>query len=99
MQNISPAELDEQLKNGSSLLLIDVRQPFEHEMYNIGGENIPLPDLHLFADRFDKEKTWVFYCEKGIRSVIAIQKLQDKFAGITMYNLAGGMQAWRKYTG
>jgi rhodanese-related sulfurtransferase len=41
-----------------------------------------------------KDKDVVLYCEKGIRSVIAIQRLET--AGFhNLINLAGGMYAWR----
>ena len=37
----------------------------------------------------------VVYCEKGIRSVIALQRLE--LAGYTrLYNLTGGMRAWKE---
>jgi rhodanese-related sulfurtransferase len=46
------------------------------------------------ADALPRDKAVVLYCEKGIRSVIAIQRLEA--AGFTnLYNLAGGMKAWR----
>jgi rhodanese-related sulfurtransferase len=42
-----------------------------------------------------RDKEVVLYCEKGIRSVIAIQRLET--LGFTnLINLAGGMKAWRE---
>ena len=38
-----------------------------------------------------KEKTVVFYCRKGIRSQIAIQRLQDRFGFTNLLNLKGGI--------
>jgi adenylyltransferase/sulfurtransferase len=48
------------------------------------------------AGELDADKTVVVYCEKGIRSVIAIQRLQQKFPTLRLVNLSGGMYAWRK---
>jgi len=36
----------------------------------------------------------VLYCEKGIRSSIAIQRLEASGFN-NLYNLAGGMKAWK----
>jgi hydroxyacylglutathione hydrolase len=42
-----------------------------------------------------KDKEVVIYCEKGIRSVIVIQRLENM--GYTnLINLSGGMKAWKE---
>ena len=84
------------LDNQEAIVLIDVRENFEHAAFNIGGINIPLSEITSRSGDLDQTVPWVFYCEKGIRSVIAIQKLKQKFAQVSMINLSGGMQAWKK---
>lgn len=90
MNSIDLKELAEWQEIGKPFLLIDVRETFEHEHFNIGGWNIPLGQLlnHLQEIPFDTDI--VVYCAKGIRSVIAIQKLETK-GYHQLFNLSGGV--------
>jgi rhodanese-related sulfurtransferase len=76
--------------------LLDVRELLEHEDFNIGGKLIPLGDLISQAENIPKDKPVIVYCKKGIRSQIAIQRLQEKFDFTNLVNLKGGMDAWKK---
>ncbi|CAN5857251.1 hypothetical protein BH11BAC4_BH11BAC4_17890 [soil metagenome] len=96
MQSISTAELHKKITAGEDIQLIDVREPWEHELYNIGGELIPLGSLLENIGRINTVKPVVFYCQKGIRSQIAIQRLIQKTAYHNLFNLEGGMAAWQK---
>ena len=76
-------------------MLVDIREDWEREAYNIGGEHIVMGELMSRVNELPKDKDIVLYCEKGIRSVIAIQRLED--AGFhNLFNLAGGMKAWKQ---
>ena len=76
-------------------MLVDIREDWEREAYNIGGEHIAMGDLMSRVNELPKDKDIVLYCEKGIRSVIAIQRLEG--AGFhNLFNLAGGMKAWKQ---
>lgn len=95
MKSITAAELKGWQQTVKEFVLLDVREEWEHAAYNIGGINIPLGDIMANKNMLDKNKTIVVYCEKGIRSAIAIQRLEAHgFAD--MLNLEGGMSAWRK---
>lgn len=96
MQNISPAELYQKLSNKEDIILIDVREPDEHEAFNIGGHLISLADIMSHANEIPKDKPVVLYCKMGIRSKIAIQRLSDKYSFTNLVNLTGGMEAWKK---
>ena len=96
MKHISPLELQQKLSDGTELLLIHVREDFEHEDFNIGGKLIPLGEVLINAGEIPKDVTVVVYCRKGIRSQIAIQKLQERFAYTNLVNLEGGMENWKK---
>lgn len=91
MQSVDISALKEWAQTDRDFLLIDVREVFEHEARNLGGLNIPLSDLAQACSRLPKDKDIVIYCAKGIRSVIAIQKMEQK--GFTkLFNLAGGIE-------
>lgn len=59
---------------GVSIMLIDVREPFEHEDNNIGGKNIPLDEVKNTLQEelmtFDKV---VYYCASGQRALKAVE--------------------------
>lgn len=94
MQQLHPEQLQQWINEGKQFTLVDVREGFERDAYNIGGIHIPLRELLNRKNELPKDETLVFYCEKGIRSMIALQSLQDE--GFTdMYNLSGGMYAWK----
>ncbi len=61
----------------NSLLLVDVREAYEFEEDFVGGINIPLPDLPEELTTMPADKTIVFYCRSGVRSLMAA-KLLDK---------------------
>lgn len=92
MQSVDYKQLLEWQQEGKDFDLIDVREEFEHEHFNIGGRNIPLGEIGQNLQHIAQDKAVVVYCAKGIRSVIAIQKLMQK--GYTnLYNLSGGVYA------
>lgn len=99
MQSITPSQLKQKLDNKEDIQLIDVREPFEHEEFNIGGELIPLGEIIQQSDKISKDKDVVFYCRKGTRSQFAIQRLLDKFPYTNLINLIGGTEAWKKEIG
>jgi adenylyltransferase/sulfurtransferase len=96
MQHITVSALKQKLLEGEDIFLLDVREPFEHEEYNIGGTLIPLNDVIKQAGIIPADKPVVVYCRKGIRSQIAIQRLQEKFSFNNLINLEGGIESWKR---
>ena len=97
MKEISPLELRQWLDEARELMLVDVREPFERAMFHIGGFHIPMNEAMKRMDELttDNNIPVVVYCEKGIRSAIVIQRLEQ--LGFTnLYNLSGGISAWKK---
>ena len=98
MITITPLELQKSIAVKDNFLLIDVREDFEHEHFNIGGILMPMDTVLQNIDQIPTDKPVIFYCEKGIRSVIIIQRLEDTYGFKNLINLSGGMQAWKKET-
>ena len=92
MKQITPLELLEKIVTGADFYLIDVREAFEHEEYNIGGKLMPLGEVISHASAIPTDKSVIVYCRKGIRSQIAIQRLQEKFGFTNLINLQGGIE-------
>ncbi len=99
MKGITSKELQQLIHIKADFQLIDVREPYEHDAFNIGGQLVPLSDITKHIEQIEKEKPVVLYCRKGIRSQVAIQKLEDKFPFTNLYNLIGGTEAWKKMIG
>jgi len=84
------------MRSAESFQLIDVREPAEHSAFNIGGLLIPLSGITRQSHLVETGKPVVFYCRVGVRSQIAIQRLKEKYPYQNLFNLAGGIEAWKK---
>ena len=94
MKQLTPSELKEWIARGKDFLLVDIREAWEREAFSIGGTHIPMGELMARVKELPEDKDVVLYCGKGIRSVIASQRLED--AGFHhLFNLSGGMKAWK----
>lgn len=96
MEEINVKELKEKMDNNEEFHLIDVREPYEYDEANNGGQLIPLGDLadHLEELEEWKEEEIILICRSGARSGRAQQFLLNQgFSNV--YNLTGGMLAWQ----
>ncbi len=94
VKEITVKELYDLQVKGESFQLIDVREPHEYDIVNIGAELIPLATVAANAGRIAKDKKVIVHCKVGGRSAKAIQELQDKFGFDNLYNLKGGILAY-----
>ncbi len=76
--------------------LIDVRTHEEHNVFNIGGENIPLDILPDKLHSLNFKKPIVFYCRSGRRSILAAKQVLKFNQNARIYSLDGGVNAWGK---
>jgi molybdopterin/thiamine biosynthesis adenylyltransferase/rhodanese-related sulfurtransferase len=90
---IGPEELKRRQTAGEDVFVLDVREPHEYQIANIGGHLIPLNDLPKRIGELDREKNIVVQCKSGGRSQRGAEFLQQQ--GFThVENLAGGITAW-----
>ncbi|KAA2243479.1 rhodanese-like domain-containing protein [Chitinophaga agrisoli] len=101
MENITPEELKQRMDNGDALNIVDVREPHEHEEFNIGGTLVPLGEIRAMqVDEIEdlKDQEVIVYCRSGNRSGQAAMILETM--GFTnIKNLTGGMLAWEERFG
>lgn len=98
--DITVKELKEKMDRGEEVVLIDVRQPDEHEAFNVGGQLIPLQSLPHRLQELEQHRDdeVVVYCRSGARSGNAQRFLrQQGFSNVR--NLQGGMLAWQETFG
>jgi adenylyltransferase/sulfurtransferase len=90
---IQVEELKRRLDAKEDLFVLDVREPHEYQICNIGGHLIPLNDLPKRVNELDSSREIVVHCKMGGRSAKAVAFLQQ--AGFAkVHNLAGGITAW-----
>ncbi|MGI4729194.1 MAG: molybdopterin-synthase adenylyltransferase MoeB [Janthinobacterium lividum] len=90
-QEISIEELEDWLeKTPDEVCLIDIREDFEFEDYNIGGLNIPFDELTDQVNSLPKNKKIIFCCRSGQRSKMAVALLKPVFDG-EMFSLKNGI--------
>ncbi|HEY0067348.1 MAG TPA: molybdopterin-synthase adenylyltransferase MoeB [Flavisolibacter sp.] len=91
IREITAKELYDWQVKGEDFQLIDVREPHEYEIVNIGAELIPLGTVSANAGKIDRNKKVVVHCKMGGRSAKAIRELEEKFGFTNLYNLKGGI--------
>jgi sulfur-carrier protein adenylyltransferase/sulfurtransferase len=94
LREITAKELYDWQVRGEEFQLIDVREPHEYDIVNIGAELIPLGTVSANADKIRKDIKVVVHCKVGGRSAKAIRELEDKFGYQNLYNLKGGILAY-----
>ncbi|MBX3045926.1 MAG: molybdopterin-synthase adenylyltransferase MoeB [Anaerolineales bacterium] len=91
---IAPKELAEQLKNGSQVKVIDVREPHELAISRIEGSlDIPLGEIAARLSELDTANEYVVMCRVGGRSARAVELMLAAGFG-KVKNLVGGINAW-----
>jgi adenylyltransferase/sulfurtransferase len=90
---MSVKELKQRIDQGDDLFILDVREPFEYQIAQIGGHLIPLGDLPNRIGELNPSQEIVVQCKSGGRSQRAAEFLaKNGFAKV--HNLAGGILAW-----
>jgi len=94
MAEISVEELKKKIDNKKEdIFILDVREPHEYQICNLGGYLIPLGDLPKRMGELDSSREIVAHCKMGGRSAKAVAFLQQ--AGFKkVSNLTGGITAW-----
>ncbi|MDH4058082.1 MAG: ThiF family adenylyltransferase [Cyclobacteriaceae bacterium] len=95
MKEITVKELKAALDSKEDIQLIDVREIHENELSNIGGKHIPMAEVPMNTDKIETDKKVVVYCRSGARSGNIINWLEKNKNLTNLYNLKGGMLAWR----
>ncbi len=94
VEEIKPKMLKRLLDAKSNLVLLDVREPFEHDLCHLKGSKlIPLGELERRVGELDPTDEIVVYCHVGERSARAVDLLNSR-GFRKAKNLAGGIRAW-----
>lgn len=93
-REIAPAELSMRLARGDGLLVVDVREPWEHDVGSIeGAQLMPMQSVPAGHGSLPRDRTIVVYCHHGMRSAMVADYLRA--AGFSrVLNLEGGIDRW-----
>jgi rhodanese-related sulfurtransferase len=98
MKQITPAQLAAWLADASrpKPLLLDVREPWEHEQARIeGSQLVPMGEITARVGELDRTREVVAICHHGGRSLqVAMFLEKNGFANV--HNLSGGVDAWSR---
>ena len=94
---ITVQELKQKIDAGEKFILIDVREPWEREEFNLGGQLIPLAQIVGGIAELENHKNdeIVVYCRTGSRSGLAQMKLVTVMGFTNVRSLTGGIIAWK----
>lgn len=90
---ITVEELKKNLDGGEDVFVLDVREPHEYEIVNMGGYLIPLGDLPNRVHELDSSRQIAVHCHQGGRSQRAVEFLRE-LGFKKVKNLVGGIDEW-----
>jgi adenylyltransferase/sulfurtransferase len=96
VEEITVLDYDQWRKDGREHVLIDVREPYEYGIAEMGGTLIPLATVLESTDRIPKDIPVVVQCRSGSRSATAIRELEDTHGYTNLINLKGGILEWQE---
>jgi len=85
--------LDKKEARNDNFLLLDVREPYEVQIAQIGGKLIPQNDVQSRISELNPQQEIIVHCRSGARSQKIAELLKaNGFEKVS--NLAGGILAW-----
>lgn len=96
MKEVTVQELKALIDSGADFQLIDVREPHEYDICNLGGELIPQGEIPHQIEKVSKDRQVILQCRSGARSGNMVQWLEKNHGFTNLYNLKGGILAWAR---
>jgi adenylyltransferase/sulfurtransferase len=90
---LSVKDLKKRMDAGENLFILDVREPFEYQIANIGGKLIPQNEVPQRLAEIDRDREIIVQCKSGGRSQ-RIAELLKQSGYPKVANLSGGILAW-----
>ncbi|HEV2385651.1 MAG TPA: rhodanese-like domain-containing protein [Candidatus Acidoferrales bacterium] len=93
---IEPQEVNRRLAAGEPLVLLDVRELWEHQLCRLeGAMAVPMQELPARVEWLEGAGEVVVYCHHGIRSVDAAAWLRQQ--GVEKArSMTGGIDRWSR---
>jgi adenylyltransferase/sulfurtransferase len=96
LPELTPMELAARLADADAPALLDVREPYEHQIARLPDARlVPLATLPAAVGTLDRERELVVFCHHGGRSARAVEFLRQQ--GLRrVRNLTGGIDRWSR---
>lgn len=96
MKEITVQELKAKMDAKEDFQFIDVREPHEAEIAEIGAQLIPMGEILGKTELISRDKPVIIHCRSGARSGTIVQALETQHGFNNLYNLKGGILAWAR---
>lgn len=93
MHYINPREL-KVLLDKNEVVLLDIREPYEHDICSIGGKQIPMADVISRMDELPADTKIVVMCRSGKRAEALANLLITEHGKDDVSVLTGGILGW-----
>ena len=90
---ITVTELKRRRDSGEDVFVLDVREPFEYQIANIGGKLMPQGEVPQRLSELDRDREIIVQCKSGGRSQRIAEFLKQQ-GYEKVANLSGGILAW-----
>lgn len=94
MKEIDVTELKSWRETGKDFQLVDIREAYEFEAGNLGGQHIPMGSILDRVEELRRDVPVVMQCRSGGRSAAVVTALESRFGMDNLYSLSGGARAW-----
>ena len=96
MREISVQDLDARLKAGETLVLLDVREPWERNLCALPNSlHAPMQQVPTVINTLNAADEVIVYCHTGVRS-FHVGKFLEHNGFKNVANLRGGIEAWAR---
>ena len=96
MNLITAKDLSEQMKQSNDYFIVDIREPYEYEIANIGSKHIPMGEICNRIEELPADKITVIMCRSGKRAEAVANILRTDFNRSNVVILEGGILAWKE---
>ncbi len=96
VDEIGPTDLADQLQGDTPPVVIDVREPYEFAIAEMGGILMPQDTVPERVADIPRDRPVVVHCRSGVRSARIIRMLEDEHGYDNLLNLKGGILAWQE---
>lgn len=96
MRLISALELHQAMQKGQDFEIVDVREPYEYAVANIGSIHIPMGEICDRVAELPSDKNIVIMCRSGKRAEAVANVLITDYSMTNIYILDGGILAWKE---
>ncbi|MHB1608983.1 MAG: rhodanese-like domain-containing protein [Acidiferrobacter thiooxydans] len=96
MREIAVQDLHARLKAGETLVLLDVREPWERNLCALPNSlHAPMQQVPTAINSLNPEDEVIVYCHTGVRS-FHVGKFLEHNGFKNVANLCGGIEAWAR---